>query len=146
MSGTGDFNPRGYASLDEAVEFIIQEGTNFNPRGYASLDDTILLNSARNKVISIHEATQASTKAEMYYSSLLQISIHEATQASTAKPCKKITQYTFKTINFLQTTILHPIINFKNNYVHKNFSTFFGANPPVFSCALDIRTQDYYVL
>ena len=71
MSGTGDFNPRGYASLDEAVEFIIQEGTNFNPRGYASLDDTILLNSARNKVISIHEATQASTKAEMYYSSLL---------------------------------------------------------------------------
>ena len=118
--------------------------------------------------ISIHEATQASTiidcfwihaqefqstrlrkprlKYQKHQCPVQEISIHEATQASTAKPCKKITQYTFKTINFLQTTILHPIINFKNNYVHKNFSTFFGANPPVFSCALDIRTQDYYVL
>ena len=133
------FNPRGYASLDYYWTFSWPIWLYFNPRGYASLDFH-QQNKSHLYQISIHEATQASTKKDTVRMQPSKISIHEATQASTAKPCKKITQYTFKTINFLQTTILHPIINFKNNYVHKNFSTFFGANPPVFSCALDIRT------
>ena len=102
-----DFNPRGYASLDQGRDKVLEKDIefqstrlrkprpgvsnvhphrfrNFNPRGYASLDKTAPVFLV-TFLISIHEATQASTIIIKYLELGETISIHEATQASTPR-------------------------------------------------------------